>query len=73
MTGPGMGMAEPLQRTKAQLADSIAQLVGELNRLKAEKKNTVASYNERIKELELDIAGEQMQYDKMSREGRDAY
>ena len=60
----------PLQRTSAQLADSIAQLTGRLNKLKAEKKALVKDYNDQIKELELEIDGEQKQYDAMKlREG----
>ena len=56
---------QPLQRTSAQLADSIAQLTGQLNKLKSEKKALMKDYNDRIKELELEIDGEQRQYDLM--------
>lgn len=60
----------PLQRSAAQLADSIAQLTGRLNKLKAEKKARMKDYNDQIKELELEIDGEQKQYDAMKlREG----
>ena len=60
-----MADAVILQRTSAQLADSIAQLTGRLNKLKAEKKALVKDYNDRIKDLELEIEGEQKQYDIM--------
>jgi len=57
--------AQPLQRTAAQIADSIAQLTGSLTRLKDEKKAKVKDYNERIKELEEIIDGERLQYEKL--------
>ena len=57
--------AQPLQRTAAQIADSIAQLTGSLIRLKDEKKAKVKDYNERIKELEEIIDGERLQYEKL--------
>jgi len=56
---------QPLQRSSVQLADSIAQLTGRLNKLKAEKKSLVKDYNDRIKDLEAEIDGEQRQYDLM--------
>lgn len=55
----------PLQRSAAQLADSIAQLTGRLNKLKKEKKSIMKDYNDQIKYLELEIEGEQRQYDLM--------
>ena len=58
-----------LQRTSAQLADSIAQLTGRLNKLKEEKKAKAKSYNESIKELEAEIKGEQEQYQQMREMG----
>lgn len=58
-------MEEKLQRTSAELADSIAQLTMELNDLKAEKKAKVAQYNERIKDLEESIRCENEQWQKL--------
>lgn len=58
-------MEEKLQRTSAELADSIAQLTMELNELKAEKKAKVAQYNERIKDLEESIRCENEQWQKL--------
>lgn len=55
-------MTEQLQRTSAQLADSIAQLVMELNELKDRKKSFNSDINERIKDLEEQIAGENEQW-----------
>ena len=55
-------MTEQLQRTSAQLADSIAQLVMELNELKDRKKAFNSNINERIKDLEEQIAGENEQW-----------
>ena len=55
-------MTEQLQRTSAQLADSIAQLVMELNELKDRKKAFNSDINERIKDLEEQIAGENEQW-----------
>ena len=55
-------MDEQLQRTSAQLADSIAQLVMELNELKDRKKSFNSDINERIKDLEEQIAGENEQW-----------
>ena len=64
MTGQTVEL-QPLQRSSAQLADSIAQLTGQLNKLKAEKKALMKDYNDRIKDLEMEIEGEQKQYDLM--------
>ena len=55
-------MTEQLQRTSAQLADSIAQLVMELNELKDRKKAFKPDINARIKDLEEQIAGENEQW-----------
>ena len=60
-----MEVETPLQRTSAQLADSIAQLTEELNEVKAAKKAAMADYNERIKDLEKMIKGENEQWRKM--------
>ena len=60
-----MEVETPLQRTTAQLADSIAQLTEELNEVKAAKKAAMADYNERIKDLERMIKGENEQWRKM--------
>jgi len=60
-----MEVETPLQRTSAQLADSIAQLTEELNEVKAAKKAAMADYNERIKDLERMIKGENEQWRKM--------
>lgn len=60
-----MEVETPLQRTSAQLADSIAQLTEELNEVKAAKKSAMADYNERIKDLERMIKGENEQWRKM--------
>lgn len=61
----------PLQRTSAQLADSIAQLTGQLNRLKGQKKVQIKVWNEQIKDLEAQIAEEQRQYETMcAKEGK---
>jgi len=61
----------PLQRSSAQLADSIAQLTGQLKRLKDQKKAQVKIWNEQIKDLENEIDGEQRQYEQMcAREGK---
>lgn len=56
---------EPPQRSPAQLADSITQLTGDLLRLKAEKKTVVQGYNQRIRDLEEEISGEQQQYEQL--------
>lgn len=61
----------PLQRSSAQLADSIAQLTGQLKRLKDQKKAQIKVWNERIKDLENEIDGEQRQYEMMcAKEGK---
>lgn len=60
-----MQIETPLQRTSAQLADSIAQLTEELNEVKAAKKAAMADYNERIKDLERMIKEENEQWRKM--------
>ena len=60
-----MEVETPVQRTSAQLADSIAQLTEELNEVKAAKKAAMADYNERIKDLERMIKGENEQWRKM--------
>lgn len=60
-----MQIETPLQRTSAQLADSIAQLTEELNEVKAAKKAVMADYNERIKDLERMIKEENEQWRKM--------
>ena len=54
-----------LQRDSRQLADSIAQLTGELKELKKRKKAFLAEMNPAIKELEDMLEFEQEQWEKM--------
>lgn len=60
-----MGPEQRIQRTSAQLAESIAELTGELNELKRRKKAFNAEINERIKDLEDQIDCENEQWKKM--------
>jgi uncharacterized protein Yka (UPF0111/DUF47 family) len=60
-----MGPEQQIQRTSAQLAESIAELTGELNELKRRKKAFNAEINERIKDLEDQIDCENEQWKKM--------
>lgn len=61
-----------LQRDSRQLADSIAQLAGELKELKKRKKAFLAEVNPAIKELEDMLEFEQEQWEKMrALEGND--
>lgn len=60
-----MGPEQQIQRTSAQLAESIAELTGELNELKRRKKAFNSEINERIKDLEDQIDCENEQWKKM--------
>ena len=55
-------METKLQRTAAELADSISQLSSEINELKERKKAYVKEMNERIRDLQLEIDGETEQW-----------
>jgi FtsZ-binding cell division protein ZapB len=55
-------METKLQRTAAELADSISQLSFEINELKERKKAYVKEMNERIRDLQLEIDGETEQW-----------
>ena len=62
-------MDEKLQRTSGELADSIAQATVELNELKRRKKTWNAEINERIRDLEERIDGENEQWRKLKEKG----
>jgi flagellar motility protein MotE (MotC chaperone) len=62
-------MDEKLQRTSGELADSIAQATVELNELKRRKKAWNAEINERIRDLEERIDGENEQWRKLKEKG----
>lgn len=61
--------AEPLQRTPAQLAESIAELTGQLKDLKRRKRSFLSDINEQIREVEEILEGEQEQWKQLKEKG----
>lgn len=64
-----MPQAEPLQRTPGQLAESIAELTGQLKDLKRRKRAFLSDINGQIREIEEILEGEQDQWKQLKEKG----
>lgn len=64
-----MPQAEPLQRTPEQLAESIAELTGQLKDLKRRKRAFLSDINGQIREIEEILEGEQDQWKQLKEKG----